>query len=84
MKILFTSNAQVKQGDGKGPVFEKGRVYDLNPESAQHWIYRDLATADPDKIAAVEATMSPKKSSPPPDRDNIKGGAPTKKTELRT
>jgi hypothetical protein len=52
-KVLFTQDAELKQGDGKGPKFEKGKVYDLTADQAERWIRRGVATDDPKAIAAA-------------------------------
>jgi hypothetical protein len=61
MKILFLSDRVVDDRHRGTPAetrFDAGAVYDLAPQSAQHWLNRGVATADPIRIDAAVAAMT--------------------------
>lgn len=56
-KALFTRTEKVAQGDGKGPVFEKGNAYLMRPDSFDYWTARGAVVEAPtDMRAENEAT----------------------------
>lgn len=67
MKIIFTrTEIYETEGPNKGPVFEKGHVYEMPEDKASRWINRDAAKAvdektpigllkQPEQIDAVSA-----------------------------
>jgi hypothetical protein len=52
MKIEFTETRTVQ--DGSGTTFEAGKVYDLPPESADHWKRRGVAKDAPEGATAED------------------------------
>lgn len=65
MKVLFTESRTVQQGDGCGPTFEAGKVYDLPARSVQRWIMRGVATDDAVRIAEAERVPVPAPTAAP-------------------
>lgn len=89
-KVLFVDDAELKQGDGKGPKFDKGHVYDLAPDQAQRWMVRGKAEAVPQdtplgrydpawrekqKAAKPAAPASAVSSASKPDESQPQSGA---------
>jgi hypothetical protein len=57
-KLLFTQTRKVAQGDGRGAVYEAGKVYDLPARSCEHWKARGVAVDAPPPSAKVEAPLA--------------------------
>jgi len=53
MRITFTQRHEVRQGDGKGPVYELGQSYDFNGPVAETYARKYIARGYA-VIAAVE------------------------------
>jgi hypothetical protein len=64
-KILFTSDAQLKQGDGKGPRFEAGKVYNLTSDACERWKRRKVAVDAPDDAPAANEPVRQARAAAP-------------------
>ena len=61
MRVRFVTRAVYDTlGPGKGPVYEKGSVHDLEHHEAERWFRRNMAVPEPEPQAAPQA--APQKS----------------------
>ncbi len=64
MLVRFVTRAVYDTlGPGKGPVYEKGSVHDLEHHEAERWFRRNMGVPEPEPQAAPQA--APQKSEPP-------------------
>ena len=69
VRVRFLETREVQ--DGSGTVFEEGREYDLPPDSARHWLRREVAEEVDPAGPQVTAPEGPPPPPPPADEEVV-------------